>query len=450
MSAPSKKRTWTDSSEKAGNILDYVINDTAKETIAEKNAQGSVRDELQAERLLSFQSNRVKSRVLFIAQDISLLEAGSESLSHFNEVSEMFDEVHIVVLKDSGRENSGTKRIGKRIWIYPVIVKHSLFLPQTITQFAKRQLEFTGGFRPDVVVALNPFEAGMAGAVLADKYDRPFQVHVMEDFTSRAFIEKHKKNKKRLQLVKYVLNRTQSVRASTEYLKEVLTKKFPKIEDVGLLPRHYNIKEIIETSHASASSSVFPQFSFVILFVGDLDHESTLFRVIDASRSALRSPKIGLVVLGDGPIKKEAQKRAEILGVAKQVFFESDMRNLIPFLQSADLLMCSDTSKRSDEIVMKAAAAGLPLLVAKTSVREDLFTDGESAFLCQPDDTVDFAQKLGKFLNTNSLRLQFSKNAQDIIKNRLHEDPQLYKISYRDSIEVVFGGEDIVREESTK
>ena len=450
MSVPLKKESWIDPSQRAKNILDYVSEDTSEESLARKEAQVSVRQELQAQPIVSVESLRTKSRVLFITQDTSVLDETSEIFMHFNEVKDVFDEVHIVLLYDAGKEKRQTKRFGKNLWVYPLAVKHWLFLSQSITQFAQQQLIFTGGFRPDVIVALNPFESGIAGITLAEKYDRPFQVHVMEDFTAPAFLEKRKDNKKRIQIAKQVLQRTQSIRTNSEHLREVLSKKFPKIEDVGLLPRHYNIKEILDASSTKSARSVFPQFSFVILFVGDLDHESTLFRAIDASRSVLMSPKIGLVVLGDGPVKKEAQKRAEILGVAKQVVFEAQTSKLLSFLQSANLLLCTDTTKKSDEVVMKAAAAGLPLLVAKTNVREDLFTDGESAFLCDPEDTVDFAQKLGKFLNTNSLRLQFARNAQDVIKSRLHEDPELYKISYRDSIEVVFGGADIQRDQNDR
>jgi glycosyltransferase involved in cell wall biosynthesis len=104
--------------------------------------------------------------------------------------------------------------------------------------------------------------------------------------------------------------------------------------------------------------------------------------------------------------------------------------------------MCTDTTEASDEIFIKAAAAGLPILASETPLRTDLFIDGESAFLVPKEDTIGFSQKLVKFLNTNSLRVQFAHNARDIIKTRLHEDPEAYTQAYRDSIEAVFGASD--------
>jgi glycosyltransferase involved in cell wall biosynthesis len=105
--------------------------------------------------------------------------------------------------------------------------------------------------------------------------------------------------------------------------------------------------------------------------------------------------------------------------------------------------MCPDITEASDEIVIKAAAAGLPIIAAKTELRNDLFVDGESAFLCNKDDTVEFSQKLVKFLNGNTLRTQFSENAREIVKTRLHEDPNAYKLAYRDAIEGAFADEEL-------
>ena len=90
---------------------------------------------------------------------------------------------------------------------------------------ARGDLRFADGFRPDVVVALDPFESGLAGLFIAEKYDREFQVHITEDFYDPEFIQRDVVNKWRLRLSAYVLKRTQSVRVSTTTIKEAITKK---------------------------------------------------------------------------------------------------------------------------------------------------------------------------------------------------------------------------------
>jgi glycosyltransferase involved in cell wall biosynthesis len=437
MAAPEKDSAWIDPSKRAGSILDYFIEDTSDESRARKRVASTVEVELQKAPLIEVNSSRLKSRVLFITKDQSVFEDASEERLRYLSLADTFDEIHILVLCGV-RQTREPLRFAPNIWAYTLGARFWWQYLFAADSFARLQLSFGKSFRPDIIVALDPFESGLIGIRLASRYDRAFQVHILENYFTEEYRLKSKENRRRLRLAAHVLRRAQSVRVGTDDIVAAVRKRFKHIDDIQVLPRHYNIRGIIEAVEGGALPDAFPQFSFVILYVGTLDYESRLFRAIDASRGPLQASSIGLVVLGDGPNKKEFQQRAQILGIAEQVFFEKDESKLVQFLKSANILMCPDTGEESDELIIKAAAAGLPILMARTELRADLFTDGESAFLCDPEDTEEFAKKLSLFLNTNSLRTQFALNAQEIVKTRLHEDPQSYKQAYRDSIELAF------------
>ncbi len=441
MAGPLKKNTWIDPSKKAGSILDSMLQSTSEEAIASQEVLSSTELELNKAPLATIESNRQDSRVLFITKDASVLEANSALQLHFINLSDVFNEIHIIVLCEPWQAKEEPQRLGKNVWAYTTSVKYWPWQMVAALTVARDQLTFAEGFRPDIVVALDPFESGLSGLLIAEKYDREFQVHITEDFYAPEFLDKNKSNSWRLRIAAYVLKRIQSVRVSTQVIKATVAKRFPHMSDLALLPRHYDIQLILKAAEGMVVTDIFPQFAFVILFIGKLDHNSTLFRALDASRTILRSKSIGMVVVGDGPNKKEFLKRAEILGIQEQVIFQKDESQMLQYLKSADVLVCSDITEASDEIVIKAAAAGLPIIASETELRKDLFIDGESAFLCNSEDTVEFAQKLSLFLNTNSLRVQFAENARDIVKNRLHEDPNAFKLAYRDAIEGVFSQE---------
>jgi glycosyltransferase involved in cell wall biosynthesis len=260
---------------------------------------------------------------------------------------------------------------------------------------------------------------------------------VRDDYFSEYYKQTH--SKLSLFLAKFTLKRALSIRASTETIRDTIIKLYPHAKDVSVLPKFSDLESLVASANKGTSTGEsFPQFTFVMLYVGVLDYESTLFRAIDAARSALFSKGVGLVVLGDGPAKAEFEKRAQILGVGEQVLFRKDMSQLGTYLKDADILICPDTTDASDELLVKAAASGLPILAAENHFRSDLFVDGTDAFLCPKEDTVCFSQKLIKFLNTNALRTQFSDNAKEIVTTRLSEDPEVYRQAYRDSIESVF------------
>jgi glycosyltransferase involved in cell wall biosynthesis len=142
--------------------------------------------------------------------------------------------------------------------------------------------------------------------------------------------------------------------------------------------------------------------------------------------------------LGDGPTKNEFVKRTKLLGIEKQVVFEKEISEAEAYLKSANILIVTDTDAASEEIVLKGAAAGIPMVMSRTERREDLFIEGSSAFLCEPTNVQSFTSCIDKLLNGVALRKQFGWQTQDMIKEKFHHNPNEYRESYRASIEQAF------------
>lgn len=427
-----------DASAKAEAVLDRVLTDTSTETILRKESEGAVAAELRKQRLLEAESTRAKSRVLFVTSDVSVCEKESAAALRFTALADVFDEVHVLVIGRRGtlKAQDEAIRLGPATWVYPLVPYFFVQTPFAARALARDELEFADGFRPDLVVALDPFESGVAGLFIADHYDRPFQVHLdSEDWLNiDKFRKEAKENTWRLRFLHYTLRRTTSVRVATESLKQTIAKYYKHIDDLALLPRFYHTRELLSLPRET-SVDRFPQFVFTILTESDLDASSTVYRVLDAARMALQTPSIGLAVLGDGPLKEQFRQRAALLKIDRQVMFVGKQTDDIDYLRSADVLVVTDTTTKSDDLIIRAAALGVPIIMAKTPLRNDLFKDGTDAFLCDPEDTLAFTTKLRTFINTNALRTQFSENGREVIKTRIEEDPVLYRIAYRDSIE---------------
>ena len=112
------------------------------------------------------------------------------------------------------------------------------------------------------------------------------------------------------------------------------------------------------------------------------------------------------------------------------------------YLKSADVLIVPDTDEFSDELTIKGAAAGIPLVMAHTQQRQDLFTDGVSAFFFEDNNIIAMSDQMKKILNDLGVRSSLKQNAQQRIGEKLHEDPLAYKLAYRDSVEAALFPED--------
>ncbi len=381
---------------------------------------------------------REKSRLLIVTNNLNILDRSSSDFSFYYNLASQFDELHIIVAASLRQNKKMAKRYGDNLWIYTTAHLNWFRAPQAVRKVAKEQLTFAEGFRPDFVIATNPFESGLGAYLLARKYDRPFQLQIRDVFWTDEFKAKNKINRWRQKIARWLLDRAISVRVTTTAILEHIKDTYPEITDVDQLPRYYNIEQIIASTATDDKTDVFSRFSLVFLFVGHLDHKSTLFRTIDSVRNSLQLPRTVLVVVGEGPAKKEFEERAKIFGVADKIIFKPESTDVVPLMKNADVFICTDTSTESDDVVIKAAAAGSALLIAKTELREDIFTHDEDAYLCDEEDTTAFMSGVYKMANSTAYRKKLASAAQYTVKTRLHEDPVHFYSTYRNNLERVF------------
>ncbi len=430
-----------DASERERSALNSVLN--KRQASAEDAIERiSVEEARRGESLYEAVSDRDLTRLLFISADESLLNQTQQTLDGYLNLSDVFDEVHIVILRPGIPVKNPVLRVEKNMWLYIATAEAWWWTPVRALKLIREQLEFADGFRPDLIVARDPYESALVAYAAAKRYGRATQVHVLEDFTDPQFLANVPHAWWRGKVARWVLKRSLSVRTATNQIEQLIKKHFPHVPDVATLPRFNNYESL---THAPVQRSIkekYPQFTFIMLYFGTLDHNSTAYQVIDAARTVLHNPRVGLVVVGDGSARTEFKKRSELLEIAPQVVFERTADDMAGYLKTADVLIVSDTDSAGDEMVIRGAAAGIPVIATVTDLRQDLFVDGESILLAEPDDVSALTAKLNIILNGFAMRKQLATRALHIVETRLHEDPSVYRLTYKHSVEAgLFAGE---------
>jgi glycosyltransferase involved in cell wall biosynthesis len=446
---PRRDLSHRDASTHAASELEYIIRKDSK--LAQPSVPSVTAEQaMREQRVFEMSSNRNVTRVLFISGNSELLNPTQQTLDGYINISDLFDEVHILILREGIVPKNPVLRVAPNVWLYTASARHWWQTPKAGFEMAREQLVFASGFRADLIVARDPFESALVANKLAKLYNRPTQLHILEDYTTSDFAKQSKRNFWRLCLPRFTVPKFLSVRTLTSTMEAYIQKKFV-IPDVATLPRYNNYEALIDLKTELVLKEKYQPLIFFILFVGKLNHASTLHRAMDAARFVLRNRRVGMIALGDGVARHEFEKRAKILEVEPQVIFEPKAVNVDAYLKSANILIVSDTDTDSEDVVLRGAAAGIPMVLARTDKREDLFVHGESAFLCEATDIQAFTDHINELLNNIGLRRQFAMNTQELIRNQFHSDPSEYLESYRTSIEQAFfveSGEEKTEEET--
>jgi len=420
-----------DASRRAGNELEVVLQKVGAES-APTVPRVAVEDAIAHPRLVTHQTSRNVTRVLFITQETDLLNPETQSLDGLLKLSELFAEVHILLLREGIPSKDPVLRVSDTVWLYTATARAWWGLPQAGLDMVKAQLVFAAGFRPDLIIVRDAYESALVALWIQKHFNRPMQLHILDDEARTQ--ERLQHSWVRRFLPRFTIKKFLSIRTSTETLQQAIQKKFQPV-DIATLPQFHDYQAIAKASPVVDLKTIYPPYVFVILYVGSLSHTSTAYRAIDAARGVLQNPRIGLVILGDGPARPEFEKRTKILQLERQVVFERRAVDRLSYLKSAQLLVVTDTDEASEELVKEAAAVGIPMILANTPKRADLFTHGDSAWLCEPNDTMAFTAGIDELLNNFGLRQQFSMLAKIALEEKFHQNPAQYEAAFRDSLE---------------
>jgi glycosyltransferase involved in cell wall biosynthesis len=405
--------------------------------VPEAREEVLAREARQASPLLETHSERDSVRLLIFTKNIAYRQLGSLPQKRLVELSGLFAEIHVIILSEIGDEPEATVRLTDNVWLYSTESTSWWKSCFDAYRIANEQLVFAGGFRADIVIAEDPFESGVAAYFIAHKYNRPFQVHVLEDIYEPDFKERDPHNVWRLMAAPHVLKRSTCIRTNSEYLRTRVTERHPEHGDrIETLPLYYNLEAWRDTTPTVNLKERYPQFKFIILHISSMSARSHTIEVLHGAAPLLRMyPTIGLVVVGNGPYRLAVEKQVLALGIQSQVAFEPISDEIISYMKSSNVLVHLSEDPEEDTTILEAAAVKLPIIATNSGIAGTLLTDGESAFLCNGADPACVSYRLKSFLNDNLSRTRFAMNAEEAVFERIEQDYMAYLTAYRASVE---------------
>lgn len=423
------------------NIDRRSLSDELKATLADESAAGSngrtsgevaIAEARRGPTLRNVTSERTNIRIAFITNDTAVLTPGSSAQQHYADLAQFVGEIHLLVLKP-GRGEGTVERPMPNVWLYHLPGRYSWQRVYLAWETARRHLRFNGVVQPDVVVATDPFAAGLAAWVVSWRLRRQWQVHIKENVFSLEWISQAKERKRLFRLARFVVARARSVRTATARIKQYAAPLAHRDADVAVLPHRFNLSAY----RATPALDLHQQYSQYILLVmadGVFSAESPLHEVFAGVHKLLHNPRVGLLVRGSGKAKSLFTEKVKLLGIERQVVFLPGDQDPVPMYQSADIFVETGLDSDADERVLRAIAAGTSVVCYRNDFRAGIITDGEAGFLVEPSDSFTLGQHVRRLINDSPLRTKFSLQANAIAEEQLHEDVHSYFQAFRDSI----------------
>lgn len=323
------------------------------------------------------------------------------------------------------------------------------------TPISKMRYKYIKEFNPDIIHIHTEFGVGYSGAAAAKSLDVPliYTLHTMYDdylyyIAAKPFLRLVKKSA-------HIYAKTLAERATCltgpskkveEYFHQCGVKKpvhiIPNPVETHLFTPNPSSDD--EKNKIRKSLNIKPD-DFLAIFCGRLGKEKNVDVLLKYWAEAIKSEdSCKLLIIGDGPAKKELQLQAKSLGVSDLVRFAGKVshQKLPPYYRASDIYVTASLSDTNSISMLEGMSAGLPVLHICDPLNKGQVVDGVNGFIY--NDPSEFSQKLRLYTNldnsekkklkTSARNLILSAGTQTLAKNLLEVYSHAKKIKFEEQL----------------
>ena len=101
-----------------------------------------------------------------------------------------------------------------------------------------------------------------------------------------------------------------------------------------------------------------------------------------------------LLIVGTGALGPELEREADALGLAERVIFTGFQRDVLPFLQAADIFVLPSIQEGLSLSALEAMALGKPVVACRVGGTPEVVVDGQTGVLVSPGRPEELAGAL--------------------------------------------------------
>lgn len=356
-------------------------------------------------------------KILSLSTDRGILYEDSRVARRMIEYGKLFDQLHVVVFCPQGFRE---KRLSENVWVYPTNSRSRwLYVWDAYWTGKKILVDVVEPRTGWVITTQDPFETGLVGMFLKRLCGIPLNVQIHTDFGNKYFAEDFL-NKVRLVIARFVVRKADSFRVVSKRIEETLKRKYG-VQDklIVILPIWTDVSKYREGDRNFLKDK-YQQFEKIILMVSRLSKEKNIQLGIRAFKEVVKKyPKIGLVVVGDGP-EMDSLKESR----CSNVVFEGWVDDIVAYFRSADIFLNTSDYEGYGLTLIEAIASGIPIVTTDVGLIGSVVTSNDGVYVCSPRDTECITKELIKGITSDTPR-------PSIVEEVTKEE---YLERYRDSI----------------
>ncbi len=367
--------------------------------------------------------------------DKSVFEEGSAERTRIANYGKLFDRLVIVAFFPKKAGFIATK-IAPNVEVIPTNSLTIFLFPWSAYRIVKKLFSEGDAQKEQwVVSAQDPFESGIAVYAVSRQFRIPFHIQIHTDVMSPFFGAESFKNKIRQMLAQYILRKADGIRVVSRRIFQSLVSFDKSLEKkIVVLPIYVRTHVNTHTFAKQEIRHEWQHFDFLFLMMSRLTREKDFPMAISAMKRVIHHhPRVGLLIVGDGPEKKKLERLVSSANLYEHIIFVPRTEDIAYYYKMCDAFLITSRYEGYGRTAIEALSEGKPVIMTDVGAAGWIVQDHDNGLIVPVGDNDACAKALISFIDDRVLRHRLQESAHDPVPFTMTEER--YNELYRASIE---------------
>ncbi len=212
-------------------------------------------------------------------------------------------------------------------------------------------------------------------------------------------------------VVSFSINQSDGVTAVSDWLRDETYQHFDITNHIETIPNFIDLNIFSKNDKSHFKKAIAPNGESILIHTSNFRKVKRIQDVILSFDKIIREVPAKLLLVGDGPERKNAEKLCRELGNCADVRFLGKQDAVGELLAVADLFLLPSESESFGLAALEAMACQVPVISSNAGGIPEINIQGETGFLSNIGDTEDMANNAIRLLKNPDILQEFRVNA---------------------------------------
>mgnify|MGYP006278994067 CR=1 FL=1 len=217
-------------------------------------------------------------------------------------------------------------------------------------------------------------------------------------------------------LTRFAIERSDAVTAVSDFLRRETDRVFGVDRHIDVIRNFVDTQAFVPRPDLRADNPLRDGDRPLLMHASNLRPVKNVDRVIEVFARVRAQRPCTLAVIGDGPERNPAQRRARDLGGRGIMNKHGAQETMEALLAMADVLLLPSETESFGLVALEALSCATPVVASDRGGLPELITDGETGYLHDPDDVDGMAASVLRVIEDRALADRLGAAGREIAK----------------------------------